>query len=91
MSFRYYDPVIILIQEKLSKNRRQYLMVKKQLKVIFDKKLSLEGQFNELMKQDDNNNRPKKASNAGSTRVDFLTFDELHPGEINHYKSHHVQ
>jgi len=29
MSFRYYDPVIMLIQEKLSMDRRQYLMVKK--------------------------------------------------------------
>ena len=43
MSFRYYDPVIMLIQEKLSKDRRSYLMVKKQINIIFDKRLSLEG------------------------------------------------
>ena len=46
MSFRYYDPIIMLIQEKLSKNRRSYLMVKKQVNIIFDKRLSLEGQYN---------------------------------------------
>ena len=46
MSFRYYDPIIMLIQEKLSKDRRSYLMVKKQVNIIFDKRLSLEGQYN---------------------------------------------
>jgi hypothetical protein len=45
------------------------------------------------MKADQNEKsiRPPKASNAGSTRVDLLTFEELQPGEINHYKSHHVR
>jgi hypothetical protein len=52
MSFRYYDPVIMLIQEKLSKDRRSYLMVKKQINIIFDKRLSLEGQYNQLMDQE---------------------------------------
>ena len=66
MSFRYYDPVIMLIQEKLSKDRRAYLMVKKQINLIFDKRLSLEGQYNQLMDQDQmNQNRPKKAAKAG--------------------------
>ena len=52
MSFRYYDPIIMLIQEKLSKDRRAYLMVKKQVSIIFDKRLSLEGQYNQLMEHD---------------------------------------
>lgn len=55
MSFRYYDPIIMLIQEKLSKDRRSYLMVKKQINIIFDKRLSLEGQYNQLMDQEQMN------------------------------------
>lgn len=29
LSFRYYDPIIILIQERLSSNKREYFKVKK--------------------------------------------------------------
>ena len=43
------------------------------------------------MKEEVGHHRPKPAANAGSTRVDFLTFEELQPGEINHYKSHHIK
>jgi hypothetical protein len=43
LSFRYYDPIITLIQERLSADRREFFKVKKQLGLIFDKKLSLRG------------------------------------------------
>jgi hypothetical protein len=29
LSFRYYDPIIILIQERLSNDRREFFKVKK--------------------------------------------------------------
>ena len=41
ISFRYYDPIIMLIQEKLSRDRREYYKIKKQLGLIFDEKLSM--------------------------------------------------
>ena len=67
----------MLIQEKLSKDRRQYLMVKKQINVIFDKRLSLEGQYNQLMNQDAMNENKPKGGKAAKGATDFLTFEEL--------------
>jgi hypothetical protein len=61
-------------------------MVKKQINLIFDKRLSLQGQYNELVKEEEVGHRP----NTAATKVDFTTFEELQPGEINHYKSHHI-
>lgn len=86
LSFRYYDPIIILIQERLSQNKREYFKVKKQLGLLFDKKLSLKNQFKELVKVGDQNK--KKSKNKAA--VDLLTFEELQPGEIDYFKSKHT-
>lgn len=85
LSFRYYDPIIILIQERLSYNKREYFKVKKQLGLLFDKKLSLRNQVKELMKV---GNEHKKKSKAAA--ADLLTFEELQPGEIDYFKSKHT-
>ena len=85
LSFRYYDPIIILIQERLSYNKREYFKVKKQLGLLFDKKLSLKNQVKELVKV---GNEHKKKSKAAA--ADLLTFEELQPGEIDYFKSKHT-
>ena len=38
LSFRFYDPIQLVIHEKLSLDRREYYQVKKQLALIFDEK-----------------------------------------------------
>jgi hypothetical protein len=52
-------------------------MVKKQINVIFDKRLSLEGQYNQLMNQDAMNENKPKGGKAAKGATDFLTFEEL--------------
>lgn len=49
LSFRYYDPIIQLIQMKLSMQRREFFKVKKQLAIVFNKTLSMEAQLKKLI------------------------------------------
>mmetsp|Transcript_37941 Transcript_37941/g.58008 ORF Transcript_37941/g.58008 Transcript_37941/m.58008 type:complete len:82 (+) Transcript_37941:1717-1962(+) len=74
MSFKYYDPILVLISEKVSQDQRNTLAIKKQLALIFDKKKSLKGLTTELMSGSNNKNKKKK-----QTRVtaDLNTFEEL--------------
>ena len=82
ISFRYYDPIIMLIQEKLSRDRREYYKIKKQLGLIFDEKLSMKNQLSEfLIGVDDGTTK--------TAPVDVQTFQELEPGEINYFESKH--
>lgn len=57
ISFRWYDPIIMLIQNKLSTQRRQYYKIKKQLGLIFDEKLSLKNQLQEYLIGEDVGNK----------------------------------
>ena len=49
VSFRYYDPVILIIQENISYDRRYHLKMKKQIAVIFEKELSIQKRYKDLL------------------------------------------
>lgn len=83
ISFRYYDPIIMLIQDKLSRERREYYKIKKQLGLIFEEKLSLKNQLQEYLYGEDPGTKKTKI-------VDMQTFQELEPGEINYFESKHA-
>ena len=73
----------MLIQDKLSRDRREYYKIKKQLGLIFDEKLSLKNQLQEYLIGEDDGTNKKGAM------VDVQTFQELEPGEINYHESKH--
>ena len=73
----------MLTQDKLSRDRREYYKIKKQLGLIFDEKLSLKNQLQEYLIGEDDGTNKKGAM------VDVQTFQELEPGEINYHESKH--
>ena len=84
LSYRYYDPIICLIQEKLSRERRDYFRIKKQMSMLFDQKLSLRNQLKKTFVAEHTTEKAKY-----NVIADAQTFQELHPGEIDHYMSKH--
>jgi len=45
MSFRYYDFILMLIQDSVSQDRRDFQKIKMKLAKLFDNKLSLKETF----------------------------------------------
>ena len=83
-SFRYYDQILLLIQEKLSQNRRVFSKIKIKLANIFDHKLSLQeaigvGEFIRKLKN-------KKKSNIIKSQ-----FSKYAVEEIDYNKSYHTK
>ena len=88
-SYRYYDPIILLIQEKLSKDRRDFSQVKKQLGLIFDKKLSLAGQTKDLIGTKSDGPKKKKMKTQ-QQNVDLKKEYIDQQGDIDHHRSKHI-
>lgn len=90
MSFRYYDPIIQLVQLKLSLQRREFFKIKKQLAIAFKKNLSIEAHIKKLIQSVDFQTSLKNVSGSGPKIVSGKNIDLITAGEINHNQSMHI-
>lgn len=84
LSFRFYDPIIQIIQMKLSFNRREFFKVKKQLAIVFNKSLSMEAQFRKLIQSVERESKLHNPAKQTSVGVVDQNINQLQVTEINH-------
>ena len=86
MSFRYYDFIITLVQDKVSFEKREFFKSKKQVAMIFDRNKNRRGLFNQTTQSGTKAKKQKVTVKNEIVNVEIGLFKS----EIDHLKSAHT-